>query len=265
MRHLQQLFYVDSFMLACGNIWPRYQLKLLFLTDVIKFLRSGTWLLFGILSVFQVLMMFLYWPLTAAFLADTHADVLADPFNIHLHLVATIFILIEIFVAAFPIRMPHFIYPSIVITLYIAMTVLLHEYGTIQSRNPERCAISTSYPFLYENETDLQYPFLNAQITAYNNSAIILTNYPLLLDWGCNSTFSIIFSVCIIVFGTFFAQLIIFGLHLLRVYIYKLTRNDESLDPIDVVNDFADGVIGQTNSIRTDLPQCTEPTPQDYF
>lgn len=210
-------------------------------------------------------MVFIYWPLACNFLADTHAEVLLDPFNIHLHLVTALFIFVEIYVAAFPIRIPHFIYPSITIACYFVMTFLLHQDGNGKCRNPANHAVNASSVASNETDSGIYYPFLDVQTTVFNDFAIKLTHFPLLLNWGCNPTVATTFSVCTVIFGTFLTQLVIFGLYSLRVYIFKYTPENESSTLNDIVSNLFGGISGETGSFPNDLPQRMEPKPCDYF
>nr|XP_039260346.1 protein rolling stone-like [Styela clava]XP_039260347.1 protein rolling stone-like [Styela clava]XP_039260348.1 protein rolling stone-like [Styela clava] len=131
---LKTIYFILAAVLSLVGVVNR---KKMIFTDNIptKILRSTTWMLFSISATAQVLIFLTYWVFLAPIAAP---EDIPTPYNIHRHAINLLLVLIDVFVAAFPIRLPHAVYAMIVAFLYCLMTLIEHLTG----------GISAVYPFL---------------------------------------------------------------------------------------------------------------------
>nr|XP_039268161.1 protein rolling stone-like [Styela clava] len=95
-------------------------------SGAIKFLRTLTWMIWTMSSLMILIVVITYW---ALLWKSESPENRRDPFNFHRHLVVAIMIVIDVFVAGFPIRLLHFVYGILIACLYSVMTVIVHAAG----------------------------------------------------------------------------------------------------------------------------------------
>ena len=94
-----------------------------FITGHLSLFFKLQWLSFSITSDIVIVGSVLFWALAAPTLPPS---AFKEPIIYHLHLVNLIFILLDIFMIAMPVRLLHFVYSVLTVLVYVLSTLILH-------------------------------------------------------------------------------------------------------------------------------------------
>ena len=97
-----------------------------FLEAPLRWFHKVQWILFTVATTTSLLVATLFWSILAPLRTVAKNT---QPITIHLHAVITLFLVIEIFMVAFPVRFLHCIYCVLFAIVYAFFTLILHLTG----------------------------------------------------------------------------------------------------------------------------------------
>ncbi|XP_033628041.1 protein rolling stone-like [Asterias rubens] len=129
-----------------------------------------SWLLFNICLAVNPIVTVIFW----VFLADPISNPLSSAINVHLHALNTVFIYLDLFISATPVRFIHFVYAILYGLMYTTFTLIYYWAGGLNPISGE----TGIYPHILD--------WANPGFTMLSIFAVIII-VPLthLAGWGC--------------------------------------------------------------------------------